>query len=374
MKSPYVNELQPNQQAVGVFLVQSKEVRQKKTGDPYLSLHLADKSGELEAKMWDNVAEILDTFEREDFVKIKGVTQVFQNRLQLTIHKMVRVEDREVDLADFFPASTRNPDEMLSELREIVAGMTDPDYKSLLELFLADDDIARRYKTAPAAKTIHHAWLGGLLEHVLSMCALAKFTASHYPGIDRDLLLAGVFLHDIGKIDELSYERGFYYTDEGQLLGHITIGMRMLDDKLRSLPSFPKTKRTLLSHLILSHHGQLEFGSPKLPLFAEAMLLSQLDNLDSKMECMRGTAAKDNHVEGNWTSFSAPLDRMVLKKSRFLADEEGVAEIVPLAAVVAPMEIPEPARREGKRADHAQPQSSLFGEKLQNALGKDEHA
>jgi len=360
MKSPYIGELQPNQQVSGVFLVQAKEVRQKKSGEPYLSLQFADKTGDIEAKMWDNVAETMDTFDRDDFVQVKGVTQVYQNRLQLTVHRILPADQREIDFADFFPASERDPDEMMAELRRVIASLKDSDLRALLESVFADEEVAQKFKTAPAAKAIHHAWLGGLIEHVLSLCKLAEFAASHYKNIDRDLLLAGVILHDIGKIDELNYQRGFSYTDDGQLLGHIHIAILLLAEHFRKLPSFPPKKRKLLEHMILSHHGALEFGSPKVPLFAEALLLHHLDNLDSKMECVRSTLEKDNFVEGNWTAYSSALERPVLKKARYLNNEEKAA---PPAA--PPPAKPAPARRP------APVQNSIFGDKLQQALIKE---
>ncbi len=318
MKTPYLNQIPANDPFHAAFLVQSKEIRQKKSGEPYLSLTLGDKTGNIDAKMWDNVAEVMDTFDRDDFVHMKGVLQIFQNRPQLTIHKLQRVDEREVDFADYFPASARDPGEMWAELLGIVAGIGNPHLRALLDAILAEPGIAQGYKIAPAAKAIHHAFLGGLLEHVLSLCALAKATGAHYPNIDVDLLLAGVVLHDIGKIQELTYERGFGYSDEGQLIGHIVMGIRIVEDKLRALPDFPPKLRSLLEHMILSHHGLLEFGSPKVPLFPEALLLHHLDNLDSKMECMRALSAKDTLVEGNWTGYSSALERAVLKKLRYL--------------------------------------------------------
>jgi len=318
MKSPYVSELQPNQTVLGTFLVSYKDIRQKKSGEPYLSLTLSDRTGELDAKMWDNAAEVLYTFDRDDFVRVKGLYQIFQNRPQLTVHKIQPVAESEVDGTDYFPASKRDRDEMFRELQGWIAGLSHPHIKALLEAVFADEQIAARFRNAPAAKTVHHNWLGGLIEHVLSLCHLAKLAAAHYPHIDLDLLLAGVMLHDIGKIHELTYARGFGYSSEGQLLGHITIGVSMVEEKLRLLPDFPAPLRTLLLHMILSHHGELEFGSPKVPLFPEALLLHLLDNLDSKMECMRSLVEKDRLVEGVWTGYSSPLDRSVLKKQKFL--------------------------------------------------------
>ena len=230
MKSSYVSDLKPNQIFTTTFLVHVKDVRQKKSGDPYLSLLLGDRTGEVDAKMWDNVAEVMDTFERDDFVKVKGLLQIFQNRPQLTIHKMARLADSDVDFADFFPASARDPLEMFAELRAIVTGMANPCLRALLEAFLDDQPLARMYRTAPAAKHVHHAYLGGLIEHVLSVCHLCRMAAAHYSYVDLDLLLTGAILHDIGKVAELTYERSFGYSAEGQLLGHIVIGLRLLHD------------------------------------------------------------------------------------------------------------------------------------------------
>ena len=320
MKSPLASELKANEIAIAVFLVHSKEIRQKRTGEPYLCLQLGDRSGEVEARMWDNVPDVMDTFDRDDFVKVKGLFQLYNNRPQLTIHKMRRVLDHEVDLADFFPASARNPDEMWAELRRIVAEIGNEHIRRLLDAFLDDPEIAPRYRIAPAAKTIHHAFRSGLLEHVLSLCALAQRVADHYPWIDRELLVAGAVLHDIGKIHELSYERGFAYTAEGQLLGHIAIGVRMMAEKLRAFPDFPPQLRNLLEHIILSHHGQLEFGSPKTPCFPEALLFHFLDDMDSKMECMRALLGKEPQSETLFTPWSSALERVTLRKDRYLSD------------------------------------------------------
>jgi 3'-5' exoribonuclease len=339
MKSPYVKELEPDRVITTTFLVCSKEIRQKKSGDPYLSLLLGDRTGELDAKMWDNVAEVMDTFERDDFVRIKGLIQIFHNRPQLTIHKIRRLEDSEVDFADYFPASARDPQEMWQELRQWVAEMANPHLQKLLNALLDDEEIARRLRVAPAAKQIHHAYLGGLIEHVLSLCHLCRLVAAHYPLIDGDLLLAGAILHDIGKIHELSYERGFSYSNEGQLLGHMLIGVRLVSDKLRDIPDFPPRLRSLIEHMIISHHGQLEFGSPKLPAFPEAMLLHYLDDLDSKMECMRRLLETDRQVEGCFTSYSPALDRVLLKKERYLNGEPAPARAAapaPAAPAAAP--------------------------------------
>ncbi|MBM3774720.1 MAG: HD domain-containing protein [Acidobacteria bacterium] len=354
-----LRELEPNKVYTTSFLVQQKEIRQKKTGEPYLSLLLSDRTGEVDAKMWDNVTEVIDAFDRDDFVKVKGLLQVYHNRPQLTLHKVRRLNDGEVDFADYFPCSERDPGEMWRELRELLASVGQPHLKALLEALLEDPEIARRLLLAPAAKHIHHAYLGGLLEHILSVAHLARLTASRYPEIDLDLLLAGVVLHDLGKIHELSYDRGFGYTPEGQLLGHMAIGLRMVAAKIRGLPDFPPRLHALLEHMILSHHGQLEFGSPKLPQFPEALLLHYLDDMDSKLAAMRALIAKDRQVEGCFTGYSTSLARMVLKRSKFL---EGPVEQPPSGVAEFPLNPPAAPGPEARPA-------SDFGGKLAEALG-----
>ena len=315
MKSPYVSELQENTTPSISLLVQSKEIRQKKTGEPYLSLILSDKTGDIDAKMWDNVTEVLNIFERDDFVRVKGLVQIYHNRIQLVIHRLRPMEDREVDFTDFFPASKYDPAVMWEELRGHVNGIGNAHIRGLLNAILDDEEIARRYRIAPAAKQIHHAFLSGLLEHVVSLCRLSKLIGPHYPFVDCDLLIAGAVLHDLGKIYELSYDRGFSYTAEGQLLGHMMIGLRIVADKLRGLPDFPTPLRNLLEHIIISHHGQLDFGSPKVPQFPEAILFHYLDDLDSKMECTRALLERDQ-TPGNFTAFSHAMERGILKKRR----------------------------------------------------------
>jgi 3'-5' exoribonuclease len=369
MKSPFVKEIAANQVVTTSFLVHSKEIRQKKTGEFYLSLLLGDRTGELDAKMWDNVTDVLDAFERDDFVKVKGLLQIFHNRPQLTIHKVRRMDDSEIDFADYFPSSERNPDEMWTELRAVASGIGNPHLHGLLEALLNDPDIAARYRRAPAAKHIHHAYLGGLIEHVLSLCGLASLTAGHYRHIDRDLLLTGVILHDIGKIHELNYERGFSYSNEGQLLGHMQIGLRLVAEKLRGLPDFPLRLRTLVEHMILSHHGQLEFGSPKLPQFPEALLLHYIDDMDSKMACMGSMIANDRQVEGCFTTYSGALGRTALKMDRYLEGEPTAAPQPALEAPAAAMADAEQRPQNGRPADSVAADSA-FGDKLKLALEK----
>ncbi len=356
MKNAYVRDFEANQQINTTFLVGSKDIRQKKSGEPFLSLILLDKSGDIDAKMWDNVAEVMDTFDRDDFLKVKGVTAIFQNKIQLTIHKIQKIEDREADFSDFFPSSSRDSEEMMTELAGIIASFKNLHLKGLLDAFFADPDIRERYRIAPAAKTIHHAWLSGLLEHVLSLCQLANFTAVHYPMVDRELLLTGVILHDIGKIHELTYQRGFGYSDEGQLLGHIIIALRMLDEKIRLVDGFPVRLRMLVEHMVVSHHGEMNFGSPKVPMFAEAMLLHHLDNLDSKMETIRGALDRDKQIDGNWSGWINSLERLLLKKDRFLNPQENISVVK------------EHVKSDSNQSQRTQQSGSMFGDKLVGAL------
>lgn len=361
MKSPNIADFLPGQNTTGVFLVTLKEVRQKKSGDHYLSLTLADKTGDVDAKMWDNVDAVMDTFDRNDFVRVTGLPNLYNNRLQFTIHKLARVSDSDVEIGDFFPASKRDRDEMMSELRAIIEAIRNPHLRALLEAVFADSTLAEKYKSAPAAKSIHHAWLGGLIEHVLSLCALCRSVAPHYPHVDVDLLLAGAILHDIGKVDELTYHRGFGYSDDGQLIGHIVQGLRIVEQAARKVPGMPPRLKTLVDHLILSHHGELEFGSPKVPLFAEALMLHFLDNLDSKMEAMRAAAGRDNFSEGAWSQWVPSMERPVLKKDRYLDGPAAPADRPPVDA---------PPRKSKPESRHPST-PSLFGEKLAGALDPD---
>ncbi len=390
MKSPYVSDLTPNDIVTAHFLVLNKEIRQKKTGEPYLSMHLADKTGEIEAKMWDNVTEVIDAFDRDDFVKVKGLMQVYQKRSQFTVHKLRRLTDEEVDFADFFPCADRNVDEMWSELTGLVGNLGNVHLRNLLQSIFADEEIAARYRMAPAAKTIHHACRGGLLQHVLSLCALARSVSPHYGNIDLDLLIAGIILHDLGKIEELTYARSFNYSSEGQLLGHIVIGLRMMGDKLHHLPEFPPRLRTLLEHMVISHHGELAFGSPKVPVFPEALLLHHLDNLDSKMEAMRAMIQRDSASDNEFTGWVPSLERVLLKKSRYLDPPPVSTPAVPapLAVVPPPVSPPIEPGTSPAKAPPSPPASTsenrppspvesrparpgtptLFGEKLQAVL------
>src|SRR6202522_1129351 len=205
------------------FVVVSKQIKPKKTGEPYLALTLGDRSGQLEAKMWDNVDEVLNAFEQDDFLKIKGLVNKYKNRFQLTIHKLRKLGESEIDFSDYLPKTAKNIDELWQTLAGFVASFQNQHLKSLVQAFMSDPEIAAAYRNAPAAKTLHHAYIGGLLDHVVSLCRSCDLVCGNYPQVNRDLLLTGVFLHDIGKIHELAYNRSFFYTTRGHLLGHMII-------------------------------------------------------------------------------------------------------------------------------------------------------
>jgi len=327
MKEFFISECsqQENKVITSSFVVVSKQVKPKKNGEPYLALTLGDRTGQIEAKMWDNVEEFLDAFEQDDFLKIKGLINKYKNRFQLTIHKLRRMEEGEIDFADYLPKTTKDIGELWHELADFVATLKNPHLKALVESFMADPEIAERYRNAPAAKTLHHAYIGGLLDHVVSLFRSCDLICRNYPQVNRDLLLTGAFLHDIGKIQELTYNRSFSYTTRGQLLGHMIIELELLQAKLAKLPDFPAELKTLLEHLIISHHGQYDFGSPKLPMFPEALMLHYLDDLDSKMEAMRAHFAREAELEGPWTSYNASLGRPLLNSAKFLLGEKVAA-------------------------------------------------
>jgi len=308
------------------FVVISKQVKPKKTGEPYLALSLGDRTGQIEAKMWDNVEDAIDGFEQDDFVKVKGLLNKYKNRFQITIHKLRKLGESEIDFSDYLPKTNKDIGELWQTLAGFVATFQNRHLKTLVESFMADPEIAEAYRNAPAAKTLHHAYIGGLLDHVVSLFRSCDLLCQNYSQINRDLLLTGAFLHDIGKIHELTYNRSFTYTTRGQLLGHMIIELEMLQAKLAMQPDFPDELKTLVEHLIISHHGEYEFGSPKLPMFPEALMLHYLDDLDSKMESMRAHFERESGLESAWSSYNASLGRPLLNTAKFLEKKPAPAE------------------------------------------------
>jgi 3'-5' exoribonuclease len=271
------------------FIVLLKQQRTTKTNKPYLNVILGDKTGQLEGRVWEpGDPRIAKDFERGDIVKARGSASRFDDRLQMKIDQLRLAQPGEADKSDLLPSTTYDVASLWSQLLGFVESFTNADLKRLLTTLLENPALAQAYREAPAAKQLHHAWLGGLLEHVVSLCTLADRVAPHYAMLDRDLLMTGVILHDIGKVRELSWEIGFEYTVEGSLLGHIQIGAALAERTMDSLANFPPKLKVLVLHIILSHHGKLEFGSPKLPMIPEALVLNFLDDLDAKMQAVQG--------------------------------------------------------------------------------------
>jgi 3'-5' exoribonuclease len=269
------------------FLVLVKQQRTTKQNKPYLNLILGDKTGQIEARVWEpGDPRIAKEFDRGDIVKVRGCVTRFDERCQLKVEQLRRAFDGEADKMDMLPATARDVGELWKQLEATIESVQNADLKRLLTALLADTELAKAYREAPAARQLHHAWLGGLLEHVVSLLGLADRVAAHYPLLDRDLLVTGVILHDIGKVRELEWETGFDYTVEGVLLGHIQMGVDLVEKTIAGLPDFPDRLRTIVIHMILSHHGKLEFGSPKLPMIPEALVLNFLDDLDAKMQAV----------------------------------------------------------------------------------------
>lgn len=328
MDKLFISQLQPNQNISTTFLVKSKELRSKKTGGQFALIAFADKTGDIMGQWWDNFEETIDTFDRDDIVFVRGLVNSYRNHLQISIHRMRLCQPHEVDLAHYFPTTQFDVEQMFRELMQYVAEFRNPHLRRLLENIFGDEETARKFKKAPAAKTMHHPYLGGLLEHSLSLVKLCRFMGSHYRGLDVDLLVTGAILHDFGKIDELSYDRAFGYTNEGQMIGHLVMETIMVAEKIREIPDFPEELRRHLLHMLLAHHGKLEYGSPKLPSTPEALLLASLDDLDSKVEAMQRLMAEP-HANGDWTRISPMLERPVYRRRTFETVESPVAEAAP---------------------------------------------
>jgi 3'-5' exoribonuclease len=318
----YVADIKDRDSVKAIFLVKEKIMAMAKNGKPYMNLRFMDKSGEVDAKLWDNIDALDKVFEKNDFVHVRGKASVYMNKMQVVVTEIGKVPEEEVNLADFLPESPRDKDVMRQELNAVVAALANPHLKMLLELFLADEAFMELYSKAPAAKGMHHVYLGGLLEHSLALVKLVKVIAPLYGGINEQLLVTGALLHDVGKIHEMSYERAFDYTDAGKLLGHITIGIELVEEKIRQVEGFPRELGLLLKHMLLSHHGQYEFGSPKRPKTVEATILNYLDDMDSKINGIRSHIAKEAVSTSRWTAHHRLYDRYFFKGNGFAEQQE----------------------------------------------------
>ncbi|TFG89956.1 MAG: HD domain-containing protein [Syntrophobacterales bacterium] len=341
MTKMFVSEIQDRSQVDSVFLVKEKISALARNGKPYLTLHLMDKSGEIEGRVWENVESIGQLFEKDNFVRLKAKDTLYLGKMQLIISDLSRVADSNVALEDFLPEGDRDGAEMLAELSALVESCSDVHLRGLLQSFFDDPTFMELYGKAPAAKGMHHVYLGGLLEHSLSVARLVDQILPLYPILQRDLLIAGALLHDVGKIREMTYLRSFDYTDEGKLLGHISIGVEMIHEKISRLDGFPVELAMLLKHMILSHHGQYEFGSPKRPKTIEATVLNYLDDLDSKINGIRTHMRKERVNLSRWTGYHRLYDRYFYKNGGCAKGMSPLPEEAPAKEIIQEINIPE---------------------------------
>jgi 3'-5' exoribonuclease len=317
MKTPFVSDLATEQTITTFFLVHARELRNTREGKQYLRLELGDRTGTVEARMWDQFENVVKDVARDDIVKVQARVEIYRNRPQLAILQVRTARPEEVDIADFLPHTKEDIGKLWAQLLDHAASIHDPWLKKLVDKVLSDAHTVDCYKRAPAAKTMHHAYIGGLLEHVCSICGLAKQVAAHYTELNLDLLLTAAILHDVGKLDELCYDRSIGYTTEGQLLGHIVMELETVTKAMDAIESFPSKLKTVVQHVLVSHHGQYEFGSPKLPMIREALVFHYLDDLDSKLAAVRSALALDS-AEDEWSAYSSALQRKFLRLDQFL--------------------------------------------------------
>lgn len=312
----YIETLRENERISEIYLCKQKQTFLTKAGKPYDSLTLQDKTGTLDAKIWDVNSSGIEEFDSLDYIYVMGDVTSFQGALQLNVKRVKKVDAGDCDPSDYLPVSDKNIGQMYTELLKIIDSLQNPYLKALAESFFKDADFAKRFQFHSAAKSVHHGYVGGLLEHSLSVTQMCEFYCGQYPILNRDLLLTAAMCHDIGKLEELSVFPANDYTDDGQLLGHIMIGAEMVGDKIREIPNFPKRLGVELKHCILAHHGELEYGSPKKPALAEALALSFADNTDAKMETIKEALASTAEDNLEWQGYNRLLESNIRRTSK----------------------------------------------------------
>jgi 3'-5' exoribonuclease len=320
MARKFVQQMVDGDNVEDVYLVADKQYRANRNGNLYLQLDLRDRSGAISARLWNAPEPLARSFESGDFLRVQGKVQLFQGALQMILSRLERVGGEQVDLGDFLPHTDKDVGQLSARLHTLLRSLTEPHLRGLAECFLMDSDFVQAFCKVPAGVRMHHAYVGGLLEHVVTMLEGADRLAPLYAEMNRDLLLMGIFLHDIGKVRELTFDRAFAYTDEGQLVGHIVLGIEMLLEKVQRVPDltgepFPPELLLRLKHLIVSHHGTLEFGSPTMPMTPEAIALHYLDNLDAKVHVFTRDIREDRGTS-RWTQFSPAIQRRLFKGGR----------------------------------------------------------
>jgi 3'-5' exoribonuclease len=322
MTRVYVEKLADGDSVEEVFLVNDKQLRANRNGNLYLQMDIGDRTGSMSARMWNAGEPVFRSFDLGDFLLVKGKVQLFQGALQMIVSHIERIDPDKIglDLADFLPHTSENVAKLEERLRGTLLRLANPHLRALAECFLMDEEFVQAFRRAPAGVRVHHAYVGGLIEHVVTLLDAAERILPVYPQLDRDLLLTGVFLHDVGKVRELTYARTFGYSDEGQLIGHLVIGVEMLNQKAARVPDltgepFPPELLLRLKHMVLSHHGSYEFGSPKLPMTPEAIALHYLDNFDAKVHLFTRDIGEARHQASAWTPFNQSLQRRLFKGS-----------------------------------------------------------
>jgi 3'-5' exoribonuclease len=318
MTRRYVEQLRDGDDLDEVFLAADKQLRVNRKGNQYVQLMLRDRTGGISARLWNAGDAFFRSFENGDFVHAEGKVQLFEGSLQVILSHLERVEAEKVEVADFLPHTEQDVPKLQERLRNYLLRLGNPHLRALAECFLMDDDFVRSFSTCPAGVKLHHAYVGGLLEHTVTMMDIADRMIPFYPGVDRDLLIMGVFLHDAGKVRELTYGRAFGYSDEGQLVGHIAIGIEMLTAEAAKVPEltgepFPRELLVRLKHMVLSHHGTLEYGSPRVPMTPEAMLLHSIDMMDTRMHMVLRDIKEDRLNTNAWTPYNPTLQRRFYK-------------------------------------------------------------
>src|SRR3984893_10158674 len=318
MSRRFVQQMSDGDSVEETYLVTDKQLRANRNGNLYLQLELRDRTGAISARLWNAGEHLFRTFDSGDFLAVKGKVQLFQGALQVILSHLERVPTEKIDLADFLPHTEQDVRRLSERLRAILLRLNNPHLRALVECFLMDEQFVKAFCQAPAGVRNHHAYLGGPLEHLVSLLEAADRLQPLYPQLDRDLLLAGVFLHDIGKVRELSFDKAFAYTDEGQLIGPLVIGIEMLNEKAAKVPDltgepFPAELLLRLKHMILSHHGSYEFGAAKLPMTPEAIALHYLDNLDAKIHSFTRDIREDRNQSSAWTPYNQSTQRRLFK-------------------------------------------------------------
>lgn len=312
-KNLYIRDIKPGEKVRESFLVTEKNLAFSQKGAPYLNIRLKDKTGEVDGKIWENAIEWDKLFKKGDVIQAQGGAVSFKNTVQLSITGLQKVDEADIELAEYLPVAREDVEVMFDGLMSFVEQINTPCLKTLLQVFFYDENITALFKRAPAAKGFHHVYIGGLLEHTLSVIRLLDQVTLHYQGIDRDLLITGGILHDIGKIHEYSYDSIFDYSDQGRLVGHIVIGVEMLDKKIATVEDFPEQLAMELRHILLSHHGTFEFGSPKRPKTLEALIVHHLDDLDAKVNAFQEFIKESGDDDSTWTPFHKMFERFIYK-------------------------------------------------------------